>query len=200
LVYLVGGLSNSTTVQNQNWAFNFATMTYDTTLAPLPLPRARAGSAVTGGRLYVISGEETPGGQVNTNYEYNPATNTWATKARLPLPAVNAPGATVLGAMTAECNGDIIIVGGGTPTLADKVDPASSRAPDSTDLSRLYDVASDTWSNGPTLPTARFGLRAAQVGDTLIAFGGYDGVSTVATVDRIQGPPLPVQLQSFGVE
>jgi len=50
---------------------------------------------------------------------------------------------------------------------------------------------------GPTLPTGRFSLQAVQAGNTLIAFGGYDGSSKVTTVDRIQGLPLPVGLQSF---
>ena len=201
VIYLVGGFStyNPNLAEMQNWAFNPTTGTY-TNRATLPVAKARPGSGVSGGRLYVISGQDNTGGLVNTNYEYNPAANTWAARAPT-LTAVSSPGGTALSAMTDECHGDIIIVGGGTPILGgEAVPPGLSRAPESTNISQLYDVAADTWSSGPTLNTGRYALRAAQAGNTLIAFGGYDGSTTVATVDRIQGPPLPVQLQSFRVE
>ncbi len=186
LIYLVGGFDGVNLAGNQNWEFNPATGTY-TDRATLPSAVARPGSGVSGGRLYVISGNDSAGGFVNTNYEYSPPpTNMWATRAPI-LVAVNHPGGTALSAMTAECHGDIIIVGGGTPSVL-------------TNISQLYDVASDSWSLGPSLLTGRYNLRAAQAGNTLIAFGGYDGSTTVATVDRIQGPPLPVQLQGFWVE
>jgi len=200
VVYLVGGLNSAGVAQSQNWEFNFATGTYNT-VAPLPLPRARAGAAVSGGKLYVISGRDAAGNLVDTNYEYTPPpVDMWTPRAVIST-MVAGPGATVLGAMTAECDGDIIIVGGGTPFFTNDTLPrGQSREPESTNISQLYDVASDSWSAGPTLPTARFSLRAAQAGDTLIAFGGWDGLNTVTTVDRIQGPPLPVELQGFRVE
>jgi N-acetylneuraminic acid mutarotase len=199
LIYLVGGQSSSVAIENQTWAFNPSTGTYNAALAPLPFPRARAGSAVSGGLLFVISGEETPGSQVTTNYAYSPVTNTWVTKAPIAT-AVNAPGATTLGAMN-NCNGDILVCGGGTPFFTGTVDPADlSRAPESTNACQLYDVTLNSWSAGLPLPTARFSLRAAQAGDTLIIFGGWDGVNNVTTVDRIQGSPLPVNLQRFNVE
>ena len=202
LIYLVGGLSTSTTVESQNWTFDPATGTYQIK-AQLPIPKARAGSAVSSGKLFVMSGEDSAGGLANTNCGYDPPTDSWnCALAVIPTP-VWAPGSTALGAMTAACHGDILIVGGGTPLLGTPPLPGdSSRAPASTNISQIYDVASNTWStNGlPTLPTGRFALRAAQAGDTLIAFGGWDGSSNVTTVDRIQGPPLPVQLQAFSVE
>jgi hypothetical protein len=200
VVYLVGGLNAAGVAQSQTWEFNFASGTYNTALAPMPSAKARAGSAVSGGRLYAISGRDAAGNLVDTNYEYTPPpTDAWMSRAVIPT-MVAAPGATVLGAMTAECNGDIVVVGGGTPFDADKATPDGPRAPDSTNAVQLYDLASDTWSSGPSLPIGRFALRAAQAGDTLIAFGGWDGSSTVTTVDRIQGPPLPVELQGFRVE
>ena len=198
-IYLVGGIQSGTSVaQSQNWEFDFATQTYTPKLS-LPTAQARAGYAVAGGKLYVIAGHNDVGALVTTNYEYDPATNTWAT--RTPIPAfANQPGAVTLGAATPECHGDIMIVSGGTPALGAKADSDPSRAPDSTPITWLYDVATDAWSMGPPLTTGRFALRAEQVGDIVIAFGGYDGVNTVATVDRMQGFPLPVELQSFRVE
>jgi hypothetical protein len=200
LIYLVGGNDTSPgSAAQQTWAFNPASGTY-TVLANLPTPQARSGSAVSGGKLYVISGHNQFGALVNFNYEYTPATNTWVSRAPIPI-AVNQPGSTAVGAVTSECNGDIMIVSGGTPTFWEGAKAEPQRAADSIQNTQLYSVPPlDSWTQGPLLPTGRFALRAEQVGDTILAFGGYDGVNTVATVDRMQGPPLPVQLQSFSVE
>ena len=202
LIYLVGGSStfNPNMPESQTWEFDPAAGpgTY-TSRASLPAANYRSGSGVSGGRLYVISGADSNGTLVNTNYEYNPATNAWTTRAPITT-AVNKPGGTTLGAMDG-CNGDIIIVSGGTPFLAEGTSPAgAARTPHVTAITQIYDVGTDSWSNGPPLGTGRFSLQAAQAGNTLIAFGGYDGSAVVATVDRIQGPPLPVQLQGFRVE
>jgi N-acetylneuraminic acid mutarotase len=199
-VYLVGGSAlASGGSADQNWEFDPGAGTY-AVKALLPSPLAAPGSGISGGRLYIMGGRDAANNALNSNYEYDPATDSWATKAPLDI-AVNAPGGTALGAMTAECHGDIIIIGGGTPFLDGEGVPAgAARAPESTPLTQIYDIATNTWGAGPTLPTARFSLRAGQAGNTLIAFGGYDGIGTVATVDRIQGPPLPVQLQGFQVE
>jgi hypothetical protein len=200
LIYLVGGNDTSPgSAAQQTWAFNPGSGTY-TVLANLPTPQARSGSAVSAGKLYVISGHNQSGALVNLNYEYTPATNSWVSRAPIPI-AVNQPGSTAVGAVTSECNGDIMIVSGGTPTLGGGAEAERSRAADSIQNTQLYSVPPlDSWTQGPLLPTGRFALRAEQVGDTILAFGGYDGVNTVATVDRMQGPPLPVQLQAFSVE
>jgi N-acetylneuraminic acid mutarotase len=191
LIYLAGGQDTfpPTVPQDQTWEFDPAAGTYKTR-AVLPSAKASLGS-VSGGRLYLMGGADAANPALDTNYEYTPPTDTWATKAALPT-AVATSGGTTLGAMTPECDGDILVAGGltagGQPTA----------------ITQIYDVATNTWGPGPTLPTARFGLRAAQAGNTpfatLIVFGGYNGTSAVTTVDRIQGPPLPVELGGFRVE
>jgi hypothetical protein len=197
-IYLVGGIQSGTSqAQSQNWEFDPATGTYVDKL-PLPTPQARSGYVVREGQLYVIAGHNDAGVLVLKNYRYTPSTNAWETLADIDE-VHNQPGAVALGAMTPECHGDIMIVSGGTPAL-EKANSDPSRTPESTPITRLYDVATNSWSLGPQLPSGRFALRAEQAGDTIIAFGGYDGANTVATVDRMQGPPLPVALQSFSVE
>ena len=204
MIYLVGGYNAVTisppTVQNQNWQFNPATGIY-TTMAPLPAGLGGAGSGVSGGRLYIMGGRDGVTSNLGTNYEYTPATNSWATRAPLLTP-VNLPGATELSG-DVSCNGDIIVVGGGDPFLSGEAFSRDlSRVGDTTGVSQLYNVATNSWSAGPTLPTARAYIGAAQAGNTLIAVGGNDGVgpSSVATVDRIQGPPLPVDLGGVRIE
>jgi len=202
-IYLVGGIQSGTSqAQSQNWEFDPVLGTY-TSRAPLPTPQARSGYAVSGGKLYVIAGHNDVGMLVTKNYRYTPPpTNAWEgppTLADIPI-AVNQPGATTIGAMTPECNGDIFIISGGTPALGDNPASDPSRSPESVNITQIYNVPGNNWSFGPPLSTGRFALRAEQAGDTIIAFGGYDGTNTVATVDRMQGPPLPVKLQSFSVE
>ena len=186
-IYLVAGFDGALVPQTQNWRFNLTTSTF-TRRASLPAPRGRPAAGVSGGRLYVMGGQkDLSGAAAESNYEYDPATNTWATKQSLPM-AVNNAGGTALSTLSPQCAGDIIVVGGGIPM------------PQPTAVTQIYSVATDSWSPGPPLPTARFGLRAAQAGDALIAVGGFDGTSTVATVDLIQGPPLLEELQETGVD
>ena len=188
-IYLVGGFESLANVAtSQNWEFDPADGTY-TNQASLPTPQARTGFAVSGGQLYVISGVNQNGLLVQNHYRYTPPPiDMWDPRTPIPNP-VNQPGATAIGAMTPICHGDIMIVSGGTPVLG-------------TNITQLYDVATNTWSSGPPLTTGRFALRAEQVGDTILAFGGYDAVAgiMVDTVDKMQGPPLPVELQSLRVE
>lgn len=201
MVYLVGGFSAVTptpaTTHDQTWEFNPATGTY-TPRAILPATLGGAGSAVSGGRLYIMGGRDAVNTQRNTNYEFDPVANTWAVRAVLPN-AVNVPGSTALSG-AASCNGDIILVGGGNPVLENSVSPGAARAMETTNITQLYNVATNSWSAGPSLATGRSFIGAAQAGNTLLAVGGYTGSTSVATVDRIAGPPLPVELQDFRVE
>jgi hypothetical protein len=198
-MYLVGGQSTSSpsSAESQNWQFNPATGGY-LPRATLPSAVGGPGSAVSAGRLYIMGGRNSAGATIATNYEYDAAANTWATKAPVPT-AVNVPGSTALSAM-APCNGDIILVGGGNPFLAAEALPRSPRVVETTNISQLYDVATNAWTNGPALPVARSFIGVAQAGSTLLSLGGFNGSAPVATVDRIEGPPLPVRLHGFGVE
>ena len=135
---------------------------------------------------------------LNSNYEYDPVADTWATKATLTTP-INVPGSSALSG-PGGCNGDIILVGGGNPFLTDAALPRGPGAMKTTGITQLYNVPTNTWSSGPTLPQGRSFMGAAQALDALIAIGGYNGSTTVSTVDRIQGPPLPVELQGFKVQ
>ena len=200
-IYLVAGYStgNVDPAFNTNWEFDPVALTY-TVKAPLPVMLGGAAGAVSGGKLYVMGGRNLASTNLNTVYEYDPVANTWATKAPLPT-AVNVAGGTGLGG-NAACQGDIIVVGGGNPFEPNGPafpDP-SSRAIETTAVTQLYDVATNTWSAGPNLLQPRSFTTATQAADTLIVVGGYNGATTVATVDRIAGPPLPVDLSGFTVQ
>jgi N-acetylneuraminic acid mutarotase len=186
-VYLAGGANNGFAAEAQNWEFSLAAGTY-LTRAALPSPRHRPASGVSGGRLYIMGGQETGNGlAIPTNYEYDPIANSWTQKMDLPTAVSNAGGTALSRTSATDCDGDIIVVGGGAPP------------PLATSITQIYDVASNSWTPGPTLSTARYGLRAAQAGEALIVVGGsLDASTTVNTVDRIQ--PVPVGLLHFSVE
>jgi len=113
--------------------------------------RACAGVAVNG-KVYVIGGYGTFGGHTSANQEYDPATDTWATKASMPT----ARSATAIGVV----NGKVYVLGG-NPGLG------------STNVVEEYDPETDTWTTKAPMPTARFGLEVGVVNGKIYAIGGF---------------------------
>src|SRR5262245_31471632 len=65
-----------------------------TTLAPVPSVRQEISTAVLNGRIFVIAGFNSSGGNTNTVEVYDPQTNTWSPAAALPI-ATNHNAAAV---------------------------------------------------------------------------------------------------------
>jgi N-acetylneuraminic acid mutarotase len=82
VLYVVGGVGADPAAL---WAYSAATNTWDSRRAPLPTPREHLAAAVVNNRIYVISGRWSAG-NVSTVEAYDPASNTWATKASIPTP------------------------------------------------------------------------------------------------------------------
>jgi N-acetylneuraminic acid mutarotase len=135
------------------WEYDPANDTWKA-LASLPSKRGSAGAAVVNGKIYVIGGGGNfPGSKdisihparphraVGTNEVYDPATNTWETKAPMPTARNHA----AIGAV----NNKIYILGG-------RVGNAFITRASNTDIVEVYDPATDQW--GPLLapmPTPR---------------------------------------------
>jgi uncharacterized repeat protein (TIGR02543 family) len=139
--------------------------------ASMSVARSRPAVAAVNGKVYVIGGESaaagfqpilgdntirenvTPNAWERTTEEYNPATNTWASKAAKPTGVSNI-GAGVI-------HNKIYVPGGydGTNALS---------------VVEVYDPATDTWTSVVPLPGARFGYAAAVVNNTLYVMGGKD--------------------------
>lgn len=178
-----------------------------TTKTPIPQVRSGAGCAVINDTVYVIGGSSGGGSLHNTNYVYDPVTNSWSTKASMPTARSNIGCAVV--------NGKIYAIGGfvgGVQTdtnLVEEYDPTtdswSSKTPMLTSryayamavvankiyviggiLSVMatveeYDPALDSWSTKASMPTARMGPAAAVIRDTIFVFGGSTSVGSGAT-------------------
>jgi N-acetylneuraminic acid mutarotase len=136
-----------------------------TSKALMPTQRVGATAAAYDGKVYLFGGSNTA--VVET---FDPATNSWQAVTQMPR-ALAAPGIAVVGARA-------YVFGG--------ADLASQQAV--TDVS-IYDLASNTWSSGGTLPVARyFGYAGAapQVGGKVYLVGGGEGtLASARTSDRV---------------
>jgi N-acetylneuraminic acid mutarotase len=125
---------------------------------PLPVPMHHTVAAGVGGKLYVLGGEFDGAGTgrrevyLDSTYELDPATNTWAQKASMPT-GRSAGGAAVIGSK--------IYVAGGRP-------------PHGSDFA-VYDTATDTWEVLPPLPTGRNHLAVGAIGGKVYVAGGRFG-------------------------
>jgi N-acetylneuraminic acid mutarotase len=158
-LYAVGGYQGFGRFPAAVEAYDPASDTW-TTRASLPTPRKDLGAATVRGILYAVGGNTgcncsvTSGGPVGTVEAYDPATDTWTTKA--PMPTAR----DYLG--VAAVDGIIYAVGG--------IDAAGNIL---TTL-EAYDPATDTWTTKAPIPTARANLGVAAVNGVLYAVGGYN--------------------------
>ncbi|MBI3977576.1 MAG: hypothetical protein HY331_05250 [Chloroflexi bacterium] len=146
-----------------------------------PLPSARSHLALVAadnGKLYAIGGLDYVVGRVQGNAtvatvdEYDPATNSWTTRASMP---------TSRAAMAvAVSNGRIFAIGGWSGPVPDNARPTPLAVVEE------YDPSTNTWLARTPMPTPRYTLGAAVDPDgKLYAIGGSpDNVTSVATVEE----------------
>ncbi|MEK7475414.1 MAG: kelch repeat-containing protein [Candidatus Coatesbacteria bacterium] len=129
--------------------------------APMPTARRDAGTAVVGGTVYVVGGNDGAAGYARTE-AYDPATDSWATLASLPT------GRYGLGVVAV--GGTIYAIGGGAGGGALSVVEA-------------YDPATNTWTTRAAMPTAREYLATVVIGGTIYAIGGENGTGGLTIVE-----------------
>ncbi len=172
--------------------------------APMRTQR-RSLSAVAAGnqRIYAIGGFAIVNGvntYLGTVEEYNPATDTWATKTAMPTPRESF-GAALGG------DGKVYVVGG-----CSNIATGCGSGTPSEDKLEIYDPATDTWAVRAPMPTARFGLGLAHASNgNLYAIGGrtqFDYAGTASTVVEEYNPttntwtsraPMPTARYWLGV-
>ncbi|MBI5594896.1 MAG: hypothetical protein HY928_02280 [Elusimicrobia bacterium] len=156
-IYVRGGNTGGATDANERYdpvtnSWSVATV--------LPAARYKSpGSAVAGGRIYVLGGANTLGNPVATNYEYDPEGNVWDTRTAMPTPRDHVGVAAV--------GGRIFAIGG--------ADPARVA------LNAVYDVATDSWTMKAAMSGPRDGVRAVAVSGKVYVFGGSDGAASGKT-------------------
>jgi hypothetical protein len=124
------------------------------------MPTARNGFAAvaTGnGKLYAIGGSDG-NNYVSTCAEYDPATNSWATKAAMPTARYLLAGA-------APGNGKLYAIGGIT---------TGGTNPFAIATCEEYDPSANTWTAKAPMNTARYGFAAVAPGNgKLYVMGGH---------------------------
>ncbi len=152
-----GPVNSSTTSPSTN---NFTKITW-TTVAPSPVPRTEAETAVVNGKLYVFGGYVDSTLIPNARADvYDPATNQWTRIADMPI------GETHAGTCT---DGRYIYMAGGYSGPGGAGKQTFAR----TDVFR-YDTLTNTWSSLTSLPQARGAGGLVLLGHTLHFFGGTD--------------------------
>ncbi len=138
----------------------FSTQISWSTVAPAAVGRGEAQSAVFDNRLYLFGGY-TDFSAINSTRSdyYDPATNTWNTRAAM-LSGVSHGG-------TATVGRNVYIAGGYTGGPGGSQTFATSQV-------QVYNVDTNTWSTIASLPQPRGGGAMAAVGNVLYFFGGAD--------------------------
>lgn len=136
-----------------------------TAKASMPTGREEPSGEVINGVLYVAGGHPSGGfssGAIAVLEAYDPATNTWTSKAPMP---------TARGTAAAGVINGVLYVAGGT---------VSGSA-----LTTLeaYDPATNTWTSGAPMPTARYGAAADVINGVLYVAGGASGTAALTTLE-----------------
>lgn len=155
-IYVVGGGTSYLVYYAALERYTPATNTW-ATMAPLPAKRYGLAVGVVNGILYAVGGQgytSTGWGASGRVEAYDPATDTWTTKASMPT-AREGLGVGVV-------NGILYAVGG---QVSGAVHPMATL--------QAYDPATDTWTTKAPMPTARAYLTAVGHGGKLYAIGGF---------------------------
>ena len=146
-----------------------------TNVAPLPQSVFGGAAASDGTYVYVFGGYHfpaAPGSTLNTVYRYNIATDTWTTlSTSAPMPQA----ALMASAVYYPPTNKIYVFGG------------STRTPDPVvvyDVTRIYDIATNTWTMGPTMPATRQQMASGYntANGKIYLNGGFE----TSTIDSVQ--------------
>jgi hypothetical protein len=150
-------------------------------LKPIPQGEEEMYGTAAGGKLYVLGGLGVfPGWEPKQLlFSYDPAADEWKKLASIPE-GIHHPGFAAVGAKLYSVGGFTIArpAGGGLPAWV----PSSSLW--------IYDIPTDTWTKGPSLPTPRGALTATAIGNKIYAIGGAKNPSYSTPELR---PSVPVE-------
>lgn len=158
-IFLLGGLSEDSTVLDLNLAFNPAFETYEE-MEPMPTPRYRFGAACSGNTIYVLGGFTTKasgdnGENVKTMDAYDINSNTWTTGLS-EMPAERSD-------LAVSVVGNKLYAFGGY---------GYQYAPTDT-VTEIYDISLNEWSTGLPIPSRRGDLVSIAVGTDIYVLGGW---------------------------
>jgi len=142
---------------NVHEAYDPATDSW-TQLQPMPTPRNHIGAAAVNGRIHVVLGRADGDYTLTAHEIYDAATDTWAPGPDVPT---GRSGVAVL-----EHGGYVYTFGG------ERLDEPNERTFD--DAER-FDPRTNQWERLAPMPTARHGLGAAAIGNSIYVISGGPG-------------------------
>jgi N-acetylneuraminic acid mutarotase len=137
--------------------------------APCPIARFEAMTVVDGTKVIVLGGfvgNVTPTARVDV---FDVETGQWSRRKDLPAPLTHAGVAPVDG-------GKVYFAGGFTGSFVQGI-------PQNITNVWIHDLAADTWTPGPALPTRRAAIALVRVGGLLHAIGGL-GADSNSDIDE----------------
>jgi N-acetylneuraminic acid mutarotase len=141
------------------------------------MARALLATSVVNGKIYAIGGARSPSeAGFSTVQEYDPATDTWATKAPMPTRRMTFLAASAV-------NGIIYVIGGvsGSKVLS---------------TVEAYDPTTDTWAKKTSMPRERTFLSTSAVNGKIYAIGGALGGVGKSTVEEYDTGFVPALIAS----
>jgi len=186
LIYVMGGFAGGAPF-NIVQAYNPLTNAWTAKAPMLQVTRGASVAKAPAGIIYVIGGESGVG-QLKTVQAYNATSNIWSIKA-------DALNVTWMAGAATSSDGRIILIGG-----------ESSGFSSYSNVTQIYNPATDSWTSGADMPTGRSELGVVEGPDGLIyAMGGYNG-STLSVVEAynpltdswITKAPMPTPKLEFG--
>jgi N-acetylneuraminic acid mutarotase len=212
-IYLVGGYNTAFVDSGQpdTWEYDPAAGTY-TNKTDFPELAGGYASGIINGHLYVAGGRDINFVSLNTVWDYDIAADTWTQKGDMPPDQNNVPGSAV-------ALDNLWVFGGGNPFVASSARKGTSHSmkppvdirkaafpwahvkgltpiPTTANTGRRYDPATDTWFTAPNMNALRAFTSGAAVGNKVVAAGGYNGSTTVASAETLDvciggGTPTP---------
>src|SRR3989338_2085627 len=132
------------------------------TLADILIPRSGgAGGAAIDGKIYVVGGTGSNAGQ--SLEMYNPTTNSWTEKAKMPTRRESP--------IVVAFENKLYVIGGTNPSAANGDYYGAQTA-----VVEIYDPATDTWSDSPSLNQKRDVAAGVVVSDKIYVLGGMVGL------------------------
>src|SRR5262245_31745619 len=184
-----------------------------TTLAPVPLVRQEISTAVLDGKIYVIAGFNSAGGNTNNVNVYDPQSNTWSPAAALPIATNHNAAAVAAGKLYAfggtsprtfvydpQLNSwsdvaQMRFMHANTPAVGvinDKIYVAGGNGPnmDQTEL-EVYDPAMNTWTQLASMSVPRNHTAGGVINGKFYVAGGRPG-DTAASALEVYDPATNV--------
>jgi N-acetylneuraminic acid mutarotase len=130
--------------------YRYTPATDQWTSLPIPTSTHLQGmGGVIGGKFYVVGGND----QLNRLEVYDPATNSWTTKASMPLGQFAAAGRWVGGAVA--LGGKLYVFGGLQRDINRNVTAVRT--------ANVYNPATNSWTTATPMPSSRAGIVASRV-------------------------------------